>query len=159
MNVSTPVTTSPQTSSRRRLDCRTSASLDFRHAGEEEAIELPAGAVRLLIDILETMAAGRGLTLVPENAELSPSADPRSTGARARVLTDGLYGNPGRERALSGARSGCAPATGRCGSLPRQVERRHPPRGRGGKPFGRCSADAEGVDAADVAFDCRVRIV
>jgi len=45
--------------------------LHIRQAGQDEAIELPAGAVALLIDILETMAAGRGLTLVPENAELT----------------------------------------------------------------------------------------
>jgi excisionase family DNA binding protein len=34
-------------------------------------IELPAGAVALLMDILETMAAGRGMTIIPENAELT----------------------------------------------------------------------------------------
>ena len=36
-----------------------------------EPIELPAGAVSLLMDILEAMAAGRGVTIIPENAELS----------------------------------------------------------------------------------------
>jgi excisionase family DNA binding protein len=34
-------------------------------------IELPAGAVALLMDILEAMAAGRGVTVIPENAELT----------------------------------------------------------------------------------------
>lgn len=34
-------------------------------------IELPADAVALLMDILEAMAAGRGITIIPENAELS----------------------------------------------------------------------------------------
>jgi excisionase family DNA binding protein len=34
-------------------------------------IELPAGAVALLMDILEAMAAGRGVTIIPENAELT----------------------------------------------------------------------------------------
>ena len=36
-----------------------------------EPIELPAGAVGLLLDILEAMAAGRGVTLIPEDAELT----------------------------------------------------------------------------------------
>jgi hypothetical protein len=46
-------------------------SLHVREAGKDQAIELPAGAVALLMDILETMAAGRGVTLIPENAELT----------------------------------------------------------------------------------------
>ncbi|WP_322573541.1 helix-turn-helix domain-containing protein [Pseudotabrizicola sp.] len=36
-----------------------------------EPIELPADAVSLLMEILEAMAAGRGVTIIPENAELS----------------------------------------------------------------------------------------
>jgi excisionase family DNA binding protein len=40
-------------------------------ADQEEPIELPAGAVALLVEILEAMAAGRGVTLIPEKAELS----------------------------------------------------------------------------------------
>lgn len=40
-------------------------------AEQEQPIELPAGAVALLMDILEAMAAGRGVTVVPENAELT----------------------------------------------------------------------------------------
>ena len=40
-------------------------------SGKEHAIELPAGAVALLMEILEAMAAGRGVTLIPENAELT----------------------------------------------------------------------------------------
>jgi len=36
-----------------------------------QALELPAGAVALLMDVLEAMAAGRGVTLIPENAELT----------------------------------------------------------------------------------------
>lgn len=38
---------------------------------QERPIELPAGVVALLMDILEAMAAGRGVTLMPENAELT----------------------------------------------------------------------------------------
>jgi len=40
-------------------------------ADRESPIELPAGAVTLLVDILEAMAAGRGVTLMPEDAELT----------------------------------------------------------------------------------------
>jgi excisionase family DNA binding protein len=40
-------------------------------AEQEQPIELPAGAVAMLMDILEAMAAGRGITLIPENAELT----------------------------------------------------------------------------------------
>jgi len=40
-------------------------------AEQEQAIELPAGAVALLVDILDTMAAGRGITLISENVELT----------------------------------------------------------------------------------------
>lgn len=37
----------------------------------EQSIELPAGAVALLVDILDTMASGRGVTLIPEDVELT----------------------------------------------------------------------------------------
>ncbi len=40
-------------------------------AEQEQAIELPAGAVALLVDILDTMASRRGITLISENAELT----------------------------------------------------------------------------------------
>ena len=48
-----------------------SLSLQVTEAGQEQSIELPAGAVALLMDILEAMAAGRGVTIIPENAELT----------------------------------------------------------------------------------------
>lgn len=38
---------------------------------QAEPIELPAGAVALLMDVLEAMAAGQGVTIIPENAELT----------------------------------------------------------------------------------------
>ena len=49
------------------------APLKLRVTNGEQAepIELPAGAVALLIDILEAMAAGQGITIIPENAELT----------------------------------------------------------------------------------------
>ena len=46
-------------------------TLKVREAGKEQPLELPSGAVVLLMEILEAMAAGRGLTLIPENAELT----------------------------------------------------------------------------------------
>jgi excisionase family DNA binding protein len=46
-------------------------TLRVRDAGLEETIELPAGAVKLLQAILEDMASGRAVTIVPQNAELT----------------------------------------------------------------------------------------
>lgn len=46
-------------------------TMRVRDAGQEETIELPAGAVKLLVEILEDMAAGRAVTIVPQNAELT----------------------------------------------------------------------------------------
>ena len=48
-----------------------SLTLKVREAGKDQPLELPSGAVALLMEILEAMAAGRGLTLIPENAELT----------------------------------------------------------------------------------------
>lgn len=48
-----------------------SLTLSVREAGQDKPLELPAGAVVLLMEILEAMAAGRGITLIPENAELT----------------------------------------------------------------------------------------
>ena len=39
--------------------------------GQERPIELPASAVDLLMHVLEAMAAGQGVTLIPEGAELT----------------------------------------------------------------------------------------
>ena len=50
---------------------RSPLSLRIAGADISEPIELPAGAVVLLMEILEAMAAGRGLTVIPENAELT----------------------------------------------------------------------------------------
>lgn len=46
-------------------------SLRVHDAEQDKPIELPAGAVVLLMSILEAMAAGRGVTLIPESAELT----------------------------------------------------------------------------------------
>jgi excisionase family DNA binding protein len=52
---------------------RSNQSLTLRviDAEQEQPLELPAGAVAMLMDVLEAMAAGRGITLIPENAELT----------------------------------------------------------------------------------------
>jgi excisionase family DNA binding protein len=50
---------------------RRSLTLHLQESKEDRPIELPAGAVALLVDILETMAQGRGVTLIPEDAELT----------------------------------------------------------------------------------------
>jgi len=42
------------------------------HGAEQDPpLELPAGAVALLMDILRAMAAGQGVTIIPESAELT----------------------------------------------------------------------------------------
>ena len=46
-------------------------TLRVRDAGKEQTIELPAGAVKLLQAILEDMASGRAVTIVPQSAELT----------------------------------------------------------------------------------------
>lgn len=51
----------PATSLRMRVS-------DGEHA---EPIELPAGVVALLMEILDAMAQGRGITILPENTELT----------------------------------------------------------------------------------------
>lgn len=40
-------------------------------ADHDEPLELPARAVTLLLDILGAMASGQGVTLIPEDAELT----------------------------------------------------------------------------------------
>ena len=46
-------------------------TLRVRDTEQEQTIELPAGAVKLLQAILEDMASGRGVTIVPQSAELT----------------------------------------------------------------------------------------
>ena len=46
-------------------------SLHINDPAQPETIELPKGAVKLLLDVLEAMAAGHGVTIIPENAELT----------------------------------------------------------------------------------------
>ena len=42
-----------------------------RDSGEEETIELPAVAVKLLVKILEDMASGHAVTIAHQNAEFT----------------------------------------------------------------------------------------
>jgi len=48
-----------------------SLTVQVMDADHEEPIELPAGAVTLLLDILGAMASGQGVTIIPEDAELT----------------------------------------------------------------------------------------
>lgn len=48
-----------------------SLTVQVMDADHEEPIELPAGAVTMLLDILGAMASGQGVTLIPEDAELT----------------------------------------------------------------------------------------
>ena len=55
----------------RYVETRAPLKLRVTESEPVEPIELPAGAVALLMDILEAMAAGRGVTMIPQNAELT----------------------------------------------------------------------------------------
>ena len=48
-----------------------SLTLKVWEADLDQPLELPAGAVALLMDILEAMAAGQGVSLISEKAELT----------------------------------------------------------------------------------------
>lgn len=71
-------------SEREAIIARTSKQLLLRYAREDQSlmvqvmdadhdqpIELPAGVVTLLLDILGAMASGQGVTIIPEDAELT----------------------------------------------------------------------------------------
>ncbi|QDT21422.1 excisionase family DNA-binding protein [Gimesia chilikensis] len=57
--------------SSRRLTPFVNKNLKVRIAETDEQIELPAGAVRLLVDLLSAMAEGNAVTLIPIHAELT----------------------------------------------------------------------------------------
>ena len=50
---------------------KTPLKLRVTESDQVEPIELPAGAVALLMDVLEAMAAGRGITIILQNTELT----------------------------------------------------------------------------------------
>jgi excisionase family DNA binding protein len=53
------------------IDDKQPFSLRIADPNQGQVVELPPGAVALLLEILEAMAAGRGVTIIPENAELT----------------------------------------------------------------------------------------
>ena len=55
----------------RYIHSDTPLKLRINDADQDKSIELPTGAVALLMEILEAMAAGRGVTIIPENTELT----------------------------------------------------------------------------------------
>lgn len=57
--------------SSRRLAQYLNGNLKVKVADSEEQIELPAAAVRLLVDLLTAMAEGNAVTLIPIHAELT----------------------------------------------------------------------------------------
>lgn len=57
--------------SSRRLAPFLNRNLNVRIAETDEQIELPAVAVRLLVDLLSAMAEGHAVTLIPIHAELT----------------------------------------------------------------------------------------
>ncbi len=69
----TPTTEDVQLAKRssRRLAPYLNQNLSVRIAETDEQIELPAVAVRLLIDLLSAMAEGNAVTLMPIHAELT----------------------------------------------------------------------------------------
>ena len=57
--------------SSRRLAPFLNQNLNVRIAETDESVELPAVAVRLLVDLLSVMAEGNAVTLIPIHAELT----------------------------------------------------------------------------------------
>lgn len=57
--------------SSRRLAPFLNRNLQVRIADTDEQVELPAVAVRLLVDLLSAMAEGNAVTLIPIHAELT----------------------------------------------------------------------------------------
>jgi excisionase family DNA binding protein len=57
--------------SSRRLAPFSNRTLKVRIADTRETVELPASAVRLLVDLLTAMAEGKAVTLMPVHAELT----------------------------------------------------------------------------------------
>lgn len=53
------------------MDSQRPLALKVGEPGEEQQIELPASAIAILTEVLEATAAGRGITIIPENAELT----------------------------------------------------------------------------------------
>ena len=95
---------------------RTRAPLKLGIAESEpvEPIELPAGAVALLMDILEAMAAGQGITVIPQNARTDHGSGRRGSECIA-TLPDQAAGS-GEDPASQGWQAPACP-DGRCDEL------------------------------------------
>lgn len=69
-------------------------SLSVRVGNTNDEVELPEGAVRLLVDILVNMAEGNAVTLVPVHAELTTQQTADSLGVSRpfliRLLEEGV---------------------------------------------------------------------
>ena len=70
--------------------------LRVRDSEREQPLELPAGAVDLLMHVLEAMAAGQGVTLIPESAELTTvqAAEVLNVSRPFLIQTPGPEGHP-----------------------------------------------------------------
>ena len=106
---------------------------------QETPIELPTGAVKLLIRVLETMADGRGVTVIPEGAELTTvqAAErleclaallDQASGRKLHSAPEGRQAPPCSHGGCHGIQGGDRPGT-RTGSRP--VDARCPGEGPG----------------------------
>lgn len=76
LTANSPVSPSEQDSilareSSRRLSRYTDRNLRVRVSDSDDIVELPAAALRLLVDLLSEMANGNAVTLIPIHAELT----------------------------------------------------------------------------------------
>ena len=79
--------------SSRRLAPFLNRNLLVRLADTDEAVELPAAAVRLLVDLLSAMAEGSAVTLIPIHAELTTQQAADILGVSRPFLIKQLKGN------------------------------------------------------------------
>jgi excisionase family DNA binding protein len=116
-----------------------SLTVQVMDADHDEPIELPAGAVTLLLDILGAMASGQGVTIIPEDAELTTvqAADILHVSRPFLIkLLDGgqiPYRRVGKHRrirreALSSAYSGHSDAVGSGRPVSGKMDCRYSPR-------------------------------
>lgn len=105
----TEVTQAKETSRVLRSRVQDAAQLElqiFDHDAPKETLKLPALAVRLLQRILEEMARGNAVTLIPVHAELTTQAAADllniSRPTLTKLLTDGKikFHRPGKHRRI-----------------------------------------------------------
>ena len=82
----------------RFAQARAPLKLRVTDSEQMEPIELPPGAVSLLMEILEAMAAGRGVTLIPETAETQHAAGAQVTTASGPLPTTPAQEAPNARR-------------------------------------------------------------